>query len=293
MTDDRPPSPEGSTASWVRRIGRSLAGAPRNTDEILALLEEAAQLQVIDADALSMMQGVIETSETPVEDVMVPRSQMVVVDLDAAPQEILRTVVESGHSRFPVIGENRDQIVCILLAKDLLKLHGMALIGASGEAFDLRAHLRTPVFVPENKRLNILLKEFRAGRHHMAIVVDEYGGVAGLVTIEDVLETIVGDIDDEFDESESAPILRQDGERYLVTGLATVEEFNDFFGAEFSDEDADTVGGLVTQALARMPRRGESVQLGDFHFQVMRADSRRVHLLQVSVAETVASDEAE
>lgn len=291
MNDDRPPSPEGSTDSWMRRIGRSLAGAPRTKEEITALLEEAAHLQVIDGDALSMMEGVLDTADTPVEDVMIPRSQMVVIAQDDAPEDILRVVVESGHSRFPVIGENRDQIVGILLAKDLLKLHGMDM--APGEGFDLGAHLRPPLFVPETQRLNVLLKEFRSGRHHMAIVIDEYGGVAGLVTIEDVLETIVGDIDDEHDESEAAPIIRQDGTRYLVTGLASVEEFNEFFGVDLSDEDADTVGGLVTQALARVPRRGEEVHLEDFHFKVLRADSRRVHLLQVSVAEpSPAADSA-
>ncbi len=289
MNDDRPPSPEGSPDTWLRRVGRSLVGAPRSKEEITALLEEATHLRVIDGDALEMMEGVLDTADTPVEDIMIPRSQMVVVELDDEPQEILRTVVESGHSRFPVIGENRDQIIGILLAKDLLKLQGMALTSEDGQEFDLRAHLREPVFVPETKRLNILLKDFRSGRHHMAIVVDEYGGVAGLVTIEDVLETIVGEIDDEHDESESAPIVRQDSEHYLVTGLATIDEFNEFFGTNFSDDDADTVGGLVTQALCHVPRRGESTVLDDFQFKVLRADSRRVQLLQVKVGDTPAS----
>lgn len=289
MNDERPPSPEGSSDSWVRRFGRSLAGAPRSREEITQLLEEASQLDVIDQDALAMMEGVLDTADTPVEDIMIPRSQMVVVELDAEPQDILQVVVDSGHSRFPVIGENRDQIVGILLAKDLLKLQGLQLMGVNGEAFDIQSHLREPVFVPETKRLNMLLKQFRAGRHHMAIVVDEYGGVAGLVTIEDVLETIVGDIDDEHDESEAAPIVRQDSARYLVTALATIDDFNEFFGADFSDDDADTVGGFVTQALARVPRRGEELQIGEFRFKVLRADSRRVHLLQVTVAEPEAA----
>nr|MBV6630016.1 CBS domain-containing protein [Oceanococcus sp. HetDA_MAG_MS8] len=289
MNDERPPSPEGSSDSWVRRFGRSLAGAPRSREEITQLLAEASQLDVIDQDALAMMEGVLDTADTPVEDIMIPRSQMVVVELDAKPQDILQVVVDSGHSRFPVIGENRDQIVGILLAKDLLKLQGLQLMDANGEAFDIQSHLREPVFVPETKRLNMLLKQFRAGRHHMAIVVDEYGGVAGLVTIEDVLETIVGDIDDEHDESEASPIVRQDSARYLVTALATIDDFNEFFGAEFSDEDADTVGGFVTQALARVPRRGEELQIGEFRFKVLRADSRRVHLLQVTVAEAEAA----
>lgn len=293
MNDDRPPSPEGGSGNWLRRIGRSLAGAPRNRDEITEMLEESAQMQVIDREALEMMEGVLDTSDTPVEDIMVPRSQMVIVNFDDEPQEILRVVVESGHSRFPVIGENRDQIIGIMLAKDLLKLQGTALSGENGEVFDLGAYLREAVFVPETMRLNILLKDFRAGRHHMAIVVDEYGGVSGLVTIEDVLETIVGDIDDEHDdEEEHAPIVRQDSQRYLVTGLATVEEFNEYFGASLNDDDADTVGGLVMQAMSRVPRRGESVSLGDFHFKVLRADSRRLHLLQVSVADAASSDES-
>lgn len=282
VNDERPPSPEGSSDNWLRRMGRSLVGAPRSKEEINELLGEAAQNGVIEEDALEMIEGVLDTADTPVEDIMIPRSQMVVVELDAAPEDIMRIVVESGHSRFPVIGENRDQIVGILLAKDLLKVS--SLTASDGVAnFDLAQFLREPVFVPETKRLNMLLKDFRSGRHHMAIVIDEYGGVAGVVTIEDVLETIVGEIDDEHDESEAAPILRQDGENYLVTGLATIEEFNEFFGASLSDEDADTVGGLVTQELSRLPRRGENLRIDDFDFKVLRADSRRVQLLQVRV----------
>ena len=281
MTDDKPPSSEGSSGSWVRRLGRSLAGAPRNLDELTELLQEAARYELIDADALAMIYGVLEAADTPVEDIMIPRSQMVVVPEDAEPVEILNMVVGSGHSRFPVIGESRDEVVGILLAKELLHIAGVS--ARTAEDFVLADHLRPPVFIPENKRLNVLLKEFRSSRNHMAIVVDEYGGVSGLVTIEDVLETIVGEIDDEYDEDEGATILRQDNRRYLVKGLTSIEEFNKYFGVEFNDENFDTVGGLVTHHFGHLPQRGESIRLEPFQFIVSRADSRRVALLQVTV----------
>lgn len=281
MTEDTPSSIEGHSESWMRRLGRSLAGAPRNKDELTAILREAQQMALLDADALAMMYGVLETAETPVEDVMVPRSQMVVIEQDMSVDEILTLVVDSGHSRFPVIGENRDEVIGILLAKELLKLGSKAI---AVEEFRLKDFMREPVFVPETKRLNVLLKEFRSSRNHMALVVDEYGGISGLVTIEDVLESIVGEIDDEFDESEGASILRQDSRHYMVKALTSIDEFNQYFGARFSDEEFDTVGGLVTSQFGRMPKRGESIELEDFQFQVSRADNRRVHLLQVTVS---------
>lgn len=280
MTDDHPPSTEGQPESWVRRIGRSLAGAPRNRTELLEQLREARQHDLMDFDAFLMIEGVLETADTPVEHIMVPRSQMVVVEQDMPLDDVVRAVVDSGHSRFPVIGENRDQVVGILLAKDLLKFAAQDM---QAQDFDIQDCLRSPEFVPENKRLNVLLKEFRSGRNHMAIVVDEYGGVSGLVTIEDVLETIVGDIDDEHDESEGASILRQDNQTYMVKGLASIEDFNAYFGSSFSDEEFDTVGGLITHHFGRLPKPGESISLGEFGFQVARSDSRRLHLLRVSV----------
>jgi magnesium and cobalt transporter len=237
----------------------------------------------MDADALAMFEGILQTSETQVRDVMVPRAQMVVVDQAWSLDRIVPVVVESGHSRFPVIGESKDEVVGILLAKDLLKFSS-GVPGFDPATFEMRRLMRPAVFVPESKRLNVLLKDFRRGRNHMALVVDEYGGVAGLVTIEDVLEQIVGEIDDEYDEAESAPILRQDERRYLVNALTPIEDFNAYFGTAFPDEEFDTVGGLVMHRFGHMPKRGESVRIDSFNFNVQRADSRRVYLFQVTVS---------
>lgn len=264
---------------WLRQLGQSLAGPPRDREELIAILDQARRNNLLDADALWMMQGVLGVSQIQVRDVMVPRSQMVVVERAAKPAQILPVVLESGHSRFPVIGESRDEVAGILLAKDMLKL------APEDEAadFDLARVLRPAVFVPEAKRVNVLLKEFRASRNHMALVVDEYGGVAGLVTIEDALEQIVGDIDDEYDQAEGAPILRQETNRFLVRSLTPVEEFNRYFGSGFSDEEFDTIGGLVMHEFGHMPKRGEAVVIGRFQFNVQRADSRRIHLFQLTV----------
>ena len=281
MSDDhssRPPDNGGG--NWFRRLGKSLAGGPRNLTDFLEVLAEAQEQDLLDADAVSMIQGVLETAETQVRDIMVPRAQMVVVESDWSLDKILDTVVESGHSRFPVVGDSRDQVSGILLAKDLLRYSK----SEAQPAFSLESLVRPAAFVPESKRVNMLLKDFRGSRNHMAIVVDEYGGVAGLVTIEDVIEQIVGDIDDEYDESEGALILKQDERRFLVNGLTPIEEFNEYFETDFSDEEFDTVGGLVIHRFGHMPRRGEAVKLGKFQFNVQRADSRRVHLLQVTLA---------
>jgi len=289
MSDDPQPAndePESSPASdsWVRRLGKSLVGPPRSCEELKEILHQARRDQILGADALWMIEGVLEVSETQVRDIMIPRSQMVVVSRDAEPNEILATVVESGHSRFPVIGESRDEIVGLMLAKDLLRfVLDNERVGFDKTRFNLGSILRPATFVPESKRLNVLLKEFRSRRNHMAIVVDEYGGVAGLITIEDVLEQIVGEIDDEYDQDEGASILRQESGRYLVRALTPIEEFNRHFGTRFSDEEFDTIGGLVTHEFGHMPKRGESVTLDRFQFSVQRADSRRIHLFQVSV----------
>lgn len=274
-TDDTPIS------RWWRRVTQSFASAPQTREELMAVLVEARDAELMDADALTMFQGVLETAETQVRDIMVPRAQMVVIDSDLPLDEILKAVVESGHSRYPVIGDSRDEVIGILLAKDLLK-STRNVPGFEPGSFDLASQLRPAVFVPESKRVNVLLKEFKRGRNHMAVVADEYGGVAGLVTIEDVLEQIVGEIDDEYDEAETATILRQDERRFLVNGLTPIETFNEYFGCVLSDEEFDTIGGLVMHHLGHMPKRGESLRLEGFSFNVQRADSRRLHLLQVT-----------
>jgi len=264
---------------WWQRLARRLAHSPSTREDLISLLDEAHADQWLEADAAEMLRGVLETSELQVRDIMVPRSQMVVVERDWTPEQVMAAVIEAGHSRYPVIGDSRDEIVGFLLAKDLLKLVTHAPV-------ELSAIIRPAVFVPESKRLNILLKDFRKGRNHMAIVVDEYGGVSGLVTIEDVLETIVGDIDDEYDESEAAHILKQDERHFLVMGLTPITEFNEYFGAEFSDEEFDTIGGLAMHAFGHMPRRGESIAIEQFQFNVQRADSRRILQLQLTLAQT-------
>ena len=233
-------------------------------------------------DTLSMVEGAIKVAELTVADVMVPRAQTVFLPIDAAQKDILNIVIESGHSRFPVHDGDKDEILGILLAKDLLKCL------ARGGPCDIRVLLRPVAMIPESKRLNILLKEFRLSRNHMAVVVDEYGGVAGLVTIEDVLEQIVGDIDDEHDIDDSEPKLIQpqtDG-RFLVSALTPIADFNERFGSEFSDDEFDTVGGMVTSEMGHLPEPGEEAELGSFHFQVTKADARRVHQFAVRVGES-------
>ncbi len=247
------------------------------------MLRAAARGGMIDADALSMIQGVLRVSDLQVRDIMVPRSQMVVLERDSAPQELLPAVTESGHSRFPVIGDDRDQVVGILLAKDLLRYYVDGGVGS----FDIREVLRPAAFVPESKRLNVLLKEFRASRNHMAIVVDEYGGVSGLVTIEDVIEEIVGEIADEYDTDEDQTIRREGDRQFAVQALTRVQEFNEYFGSRFSDEEYDTIGGLVMQQFGRLPRRGEAVTMEGLEFKVLRADRRRIDQLRVTTPEPV------
>jgi len=280
MSDERSDNGGGPAGrSWLERLGHALLGEPRDQEELLELLRDAQRRDLLGADALAMIEGVIQVSEMRVRDIMVPRSQMVVLERDWPPERLLAEITASGHSRFPVIGDSRDEVLGILLVKDLLRI-----VAEGGlEQLNLRDLLRPVRFIPESKRLNVLLAEFRLSRLHMAIVVDEYGGVAGLVTIEDVLEQIVGDIDDEHDSS-GGDLIRQHGpEEYIVKALTPIEDFNEFFQADLSEEDFDTIGGLVIQQLGRVPRRGDSLKLGRFHFIVLRADSRRVHLLRVIV----------
>jgi len=266
--------------TWWRKLTQSLAGGPQTREDLLTILQGARDQQLVDTDALAMIEGVMGTAERQVRDIMVPRAQMVVVQQDWPLDQILPVVVESGHSRFPVVTLSKDKVAGILLAKDLLRFTTAA---ADATEFDLERLLRPAVFVPESKRVNVLLKDFRGSRNHMAVVVDEYGGVSGLVTIEDVIEQIVGEIADEYDESESAKILKQDERRYLVNGLTPVADFNQYFKADLPVDEFDTIGGLVVHRFGHMPRRGESVRIERFGFNVQRADTRRVQQLQVTV----------
>jgi len=271
MTDEH----QAGKSGWLRRLVGS--GEPRDRAELVEVLHDAGRRGLIDQDALAMIEGVLGVADLQVRDIMVPRSQMVVVQRDDPPEALLPIIVESGHSRFPVIGEDRDQVIGILLAKDMLRYFGEEQAGE----FDMREVLRPAVFVPESKRLNVLLKEFRVSRNHMAVVVDEYGGVAGLVTIEDVIEEIVGDIADEYDIEEDQTIRREGERQFTVHALARIGDFNEYFGTDFSDEEFDTIGGLVMHQFGRLPKRGESVAIGGFDFRVLRADRRRIDLLRV------------
>ncbi len=254
--------------------GRGDEGADRR--EITEFLTECRGRNWLASDEFAMLQGVLEVSETHVREIMVPRSHMVVLPQDEALEALLKIIMDSGHSRFPVIGEDRDEVVGILLAKDLLK-H----IGDRNRSFEIEKLLRPAVFIPESKRLNTLLSEFRASHNHMAIVVDEYGGVSGLATIEDVLEQIVGNIDDEHDREEAEYIQVQDDGHHVVRALTRIEEFNDYFGVELSDEEYETIGGLIMHELGRLPRRGENLEFGGFRFKILRGDRRRIHSTEV------------
>jgi magnesium and cobalt transporter len=285
MNDDRP----AGQGSWLRRLVESLSGEPRDIEQLSDVLADAKDRGLIEADVLSMMEGVLQVSAIQVRDVMVPRAQMVVVQREDPPEKILPTVIDSGHSRFPVVGEDRDEVVGILLAKDLLRYFAED----SATTFDIRECLRPAVFIPESKRLNVLLKEFRNSHNHMAIVVDEYGGVSGLLTIEDVLEQIVGDIGDEYDVDEVEGIRKEAERTYAVPALTRIEEFNDVFDTRFSDEEADTIGGLVLHELGRMPRRGEAIELGGLELKVLRADRRRIETLRVTTPRDIDLKRAE
>ena len=261
--------------SLLERLSSLLLREPEDREQLIGLLHSAFERHLLDAEALSMIEGVLQVSETQVRDVMIPRSQMDMIDVAESPEKFIPFVIETAHSRFPVFEDNRDNVVGILLAKDLLRFY-------AEEEFNVREMLRPAVFVPEAKRLNVLLKEFRANRNHIAIVVDEYGGVSGLVTIEDVIEQIVGDIEDEydFDETEDNILVDRSG-RYRVKAVTEIADFNNHFGTRFSDEDYDTVGGLVVGRFGRLPKRGETIVVEGFSFQVLRADSRKVHALLV------------
>ena len=265
---------------WRARITRALAGGLRDRAQLLELLTESQRRGMLDIDALGMLEGALAVADMQVRDIMVPRSEMVCIRREDPLARLLPQVVSSGHSRFPVVDGDRDDIVGILLAKDLLRVAA----GGTAAKFDMREYLRPAVFVPESKRLNVLLREFRGKRNHMAIVVDEYGGVAGLVTIEDVIEQIVGDIDDEFDVEEDQGIRREAERQYNVRGTTRIEEFNEYFSTDLADEEFDTIAGVVMRQFGRMPRRGEAKLIAGLEFRVLRTDRRRIDSLRVTLS---------
>jgi magnesium and cobalt transporter len=274
---------EAEKPNWLERLSHFLLREPDDREQLVELLHASFEKSLLDADALAMIEGVLQVSETQVRDVMIPRSQMDVIDITQTPDEFIPFVIETAHSRFPVIDDDKNDIIGILLAKDLLRYY-------AGEDFDVRDMLRPAVFIPESKRLNVLLKEFRSNRNHIAIVVDEYGGVAGMITIEDVLEQIVGDIEDEYDFDETEDnIIRDTQGRYRVKALTEIADFNEVLGTEFSDEEFSTIGGLVVSQFGHLPKRGESITFNNLKFTALRADSRRLH--SVLIEEIKAAEE--
>ena len=281
----------GASGKWLRKLSRKMSGEAQDRGEVVEYLREATLRGIIEADALPMLEGLLGVSDIQVRDIMVPRAQMTFLNRDDESEVLLKTVVESGHSRFPVMDEDREKVVGILLAKDLLRLAAQDPDLSDGVQFDIKEFMRPAVFVPESKRLNVLLREMRRSRVHMAIVADEYGGIAGLVTIEDVIEQIVGEIDDEHDVDEDVNI-RKDGERqYIVRGQTPIDEFNEYFQTDLSDDEFDTVAGLVMKQLGRLPRRGETVQLADCELKVMRFDRRRVETLRLTTPRDIVPPE--
>jgi magnesium and cobalt transporter len=290
MSEDRSSQPASDgKRSWLERLGQILQSDVKDQSQLVDSLRTAEQNSVIDADALAMIEGVLQVSDLRVRDIMIPRSQMVVVDRDAGLDQLLPIVISSAHSRFPVVGENKDEVIGILLAKDLLPMF----VDGADKKLNIRDLLRPAVFIPESKRLNVLLKEFRASRNHMAIVVDEYGGVAGLVTIEDVIEQIVGEIADEHDFEDDMYIMTHDNDKFIVKAITPLDDFNEHFNTRFNEEEFDTIGGVVVNAFGHLPERGETIDIDGFHFHILRADNRRVHLLQITRApvEPAATEE--
>jgi magnesium and cobalt transporter len=268
---------EPQKPTLLERLSTLLLREPEDREQLITLLRSAHDHNLLDADGLAMIEGVMQVAEMQARDIMVPRAQMDVIDVNEPPDRFIPLVIETAHSRFPVIGEGKDDVIGILLAKDLLRYY------AGEEEFNVREMLRPAVFIPESKPLNVLLKEFRKNRNHIAIVVDEYGGVAGLITIEDVLEQIVGDIEDEYDFDEAEDnIVQEKRGVYRIKALTEIADFNAAFGTTFSDEEFDTVGGLVLKRFGRVPKRGEQLLIEQWNFRVLRADSRRVYLLQVA-----------
>ena len=268
-------APESSKPGLLERLSTLLLREPEDREQLISLLHSAYERNLLDAEALAMMEGVIQVSERQVREIMLPRSQMDVIDISEPPEQFIPFVIETAHSRFPVIDGNKDNIIGILLAKDLLRYY-------AGDEFEVRDMLRPAVFVPESKRLNVLLRDFRSNRNHIALVVDEYGGVCGMVTIEDVLEQIVGEIEDEYDFDEDEDNIIPVGEgSWRIKAATAIADFNSAMDSDFSDEDYDTVGGLVLKAAGQLPKRGERISIGEMIFTVLRVDSRRLYSLLV------------
>jgi len=286
---DEPPSSDddsqSSSPSLLERLSQALLGEPSNRKELLDVLRASVERNLMDRDTLDMIEGAVQVSEMQARDIMIPRGQMDVVDRNQEPGQYLPMVIETAHSRFPMVDSDKDKVIGILLAKDLLRYFQEK---ETNGRIDIEDMLRPAVFIPESKRLNVLLREFRSSRNHMAIVVDEYGGVSGLVTIEDVLEQIVGNIEDEHDiDEDDVMILPRGNKHFVVKALLDLDEFNEHFDSNFNGEDIDTIGGLVLSSMGHLPKRGESITIGEFNFKVLRSDSRRVHLLEVSPAAPV------
>ncbi len=280
MSEDRSHDP--GDKSWIERIANAFSTEPKSRDELLDLLRAAQQSEVIDSDALTIIEGAMHVGDMQAREIMIPRPQMVVLKAEQPLDEMLNVIIKSAHSRFPVVGENADEVLGILLAKDLLP----QLLQGQGEHFNIHKLLRPATLVPESKRLNVLLRDFREKRNHMAVVIDEYGGVAGLITIEDVLEQIVGNIEDEYDEDSDAYIRKIADNDYIVKALTPIEDFNETFQAALSDEEFDTVGGIILQKFGHLPARNEIAHIGDYEFKVINADNRQIHLLRMRVMES-------
>lgn len=280
MSDESGSLRSQNQRSWFERLSHALHREPQDREQLFELLRDAEHRHLLDVDALNMIEGVLEVFDLQVRDIMVPRSQMKVIDEQDSLADFLPIIIDSGHSRFPVIGENRDEVSGILFAKDLLRC-----FGKNNDEFDLKNFLRKAVFVPESKRVDVLLKEFRKERNHMAIVVDEYGGVSGLVTIEDVLELIVGDIEDEHDITEADYITKTTEKTYIINALTPIEEFNEYFNANFSDEEFDTMGGLITHSFGYLPKLNETVIIEKYQFRVINADKRRIKTFEATLLE--------
>lgn len=282
MSDEKPPS---TGASWLDRLVNLLSPSPDNRDQLSNILQKSYESKIINSDALRIMEGALHVDDCQAREIMVPRSQMEVVQIDESPDKVLSLVIESGHSRFPVIGESSDDILGILLAKDLL-----ALVKSGVESMDLRAIMRPATIIPESKRLGVLLREFREQRYHMAITVDEYGSVSGLVTIEDILEEIVGDIEDETDEEEESEVRRIDPNTWLLEAQMEVEEFNEQFEAGLSEDDFDTLGGVLSNAFGHLPEEGEKVSIDDMDFEIVEADNRRIQKVKLTKNEALKEE---
>lgn len=285
--NEEPPSSH-QEKSWLNKLISAFSGEPQSQEELLDIIKDAAAKELLDKEALEIIQGALEVSGQQVREIMVPRTQMVTVNIDLPTDQLLTKVIESGHSRFPIIGDNMDDIRGILLAKDLLPL-----IINGHEDFQLESIIRHATIIPESKRLNILLREFRENRYHMALVIDEYGGISGLITIEDILEEIVGDISDETDDEHNDAFIRKvSDDDYIIKALTPIEEFNEYFSSKLNDDEFDTIGGLLMQSFGHLPQRNETATIECYKFRVLYSDSRQVHLLRLStpVEENVAEE---